>query len=76
LSKTQTTFFSLAEELEESGTMKCVYRNTKHNFSFCEANSLYESMSAAVSVLFLVAMSFNVPKNIPTETNKLKTVTR
>jgi hypothetical protein len=52
LSKTQTTFFSLAEELEEFGTMKCVYRYAKHNFSSCETNSVYESLSAAVSVFF------------------------
>jgi hypothetical protein len=54
LSKTQTTFVSLAEELEESGKMKCVYRNANNNFSFCETNSLYENLSAAVSVFFSV----------------------
>jgi hypothetical protein len=52
LSKTQMTFVSLAEELEESGTMKCVYRSAKHIFFSCETNSLYETLCAAVSVLF------------------------
>lgn len=50
--QTQTTLVSLFKELEESGKMKCAYRYAKHNFSSCETNSLYGSLSAAVSVFF------------------------
>lgn len=50
--QTQTNFVSLFEELEESGKMECSYRNAKHNVSSCETNSLYEYLSAAVSVFF------------------------